>query len=73
MNQYGVIMDFDDMDQTVRTRVLDVFDHMHLNDVVDNPTVENLVINVWDRLRDPLPLTEVTLWESRRSWARLRS
>jgi 6-pyruvoyltetrahydropterin/6-carboxytetrahydropterin synthase len=45
--------------------VLAVIDHNDLNQVLENPTAENVVIWMWGRLRDHVPgLKELQLWET---------
>lgn len=74
LDVHGVVIDFEDLDAVVHPHVIEVLDHVHLNDVVENPTVENLLRHIWDALEaQGLPLREVTLWETRRSWARIRA
>ena len=69
----GMVVDFDVLSEVVRANVIDVLDHRHLNDIVDNPTSENIVLWVWRRLAPVLPsLTELTLWETANACAILR-
>jgi 6-pyruvoyltetrahydropterin/6-carboxytetrahydropterin synthase len=74
INENGVIMDFDDLDKIVSSAVLDSVDHQHLNQLIDNPTVENVAGYIWSELDgEGLRLSELSLWETPRSWARLRA
>ncbi len=110
VSEVGVVIDFDDLDVVVRDHALEQLDHRHLNDIVNNPTVENVLIHVWDTLdaclqatnraleepqgyRDSrqrvgegdragaatgapwrgIDLSEITLWETPKSWARIRA
>ena len=60
----GMIIDFADVDQIVKETVLDVVDHQHLNDFLDNPTAELIIMWFWELLTPRLPsLVEITLWE----------
>jgi 6-pyruvoyltetrahydropterin/6-carboxytetrahydropterin synthase len=53
--------------------VIDALDHRHLNDIIENPTSENIVLWMWRRLIAPLPqLAELTLWETAKAGAVLR-
>lgn len=62
----GMVLDFDDLGMTVGRVVLDRLDHRCLNDLVENPTAENLAAWIWGRLRESLPgLVEVELAETR--------
>ncbi len=68
----GMALDFGDLKQVVRERVLDALDHTHLNDLLPLPSAENICVWIWERLAGPrlpqlglaLPLVEITLWES---------
>lgn len=63
----GLAVDFGDLKRIVRDQVVDRLDHVHLNDLIDNPTAENIARWVWARLAGPLEgLEEVELWETRR-------
>jgi 6-pyruvoyltetrahydropterin/6-carboxytetrahydropterin synthase len=60
----GMIFDFDDLKKAVREHVLGRVDHRDLNEVLDNPTAENLVRWIWEALEPSLPgLCEVRLHE----------
>jgi 6-pyruvoyltetrahydropterin/6-carboxytetrahydropterin synthase len=69
----GMIVDFDDVARTVGATVIDALDHRHLNDTIENPTSENIVVWIWRRLAPQLPgLTELTLWETATACAVVR-
>ena len=66
----GMIEDFDTIKQIVRSRVIDVLDHRTLNDVIENPTAEHIVMWVWRALEPHLAgLDELVLWETANSCA----
>jgi 6-pyruvoyltetrahydropterin/6-carboxytetrahydropterin synthase len=61
----GMVVDFDLLGQTVRTTVIEALDHRSLNDLVENPTSENIVAWIWHELAPRVPqLVELTLWET---------
>jgi 6-pyruvoyltetrahydropterin/6-carboxytetrahydropterin synthase len=61
----GMIRDFDEVKRTVWEQVLSRVDHYHLNDIVENPTAENLVLWMWERLAPLIPgLKELKIWET---------
>lgn len=62
----GMGCDFSDIDATVRERVLALADHRNLNDVLDNPTAENICVWIWGQLDGALPgrLVEIELHET---------
>jgi len=60
----GMIADFGVIKQLVAERVLAKVDHRTLNDVLDNPTAENIARWIWETLEGALPgLVEVRLYE----------
>ncbi|MGA8326039.1 MAG: 6-carboxytetrahydropterin synthase QueD [Candidatus Cybelea sp.] len=69
----GMIEDFDRVERVVSERVIEALDHQHLNDYIENPTVENIVLWIWERLDGALPLLdEIVLWETATACAVLR-
>lgn len=69
----GMVVDFDVLSQVVRGSIVDALDHRHLNDIIDNPTSENIIAWVWRTLAPQLPqLAELTLWETATACAILR-
>jgi len=69
----GMIQDFDEIERVVGESVLEALDHRHLNDHIEYPTVENIVLWIWQRLDGRLAgLDEVVLWETATACAVLR-
>jgi 6-pyruvoyltetrahydropterin/6-carboxytetrahydropterin synthase len=69
----GMIQDFDEIERIVDDCVLDALDHRHLNEYIENPTVENIVLWIWQRLEERIQgLDEVVLWETATACAVLR-
>ena len=69
----GMIEDFDRIERVVSERVLEKLDHQNLNEFIDNPTVENILLWIWERLDGALTrLDEVVLWETATACAVLR-
>lgn len=61
----GMIRDFDEINRKVWDKVLVEVDHHNLNERMDNPTAENLVVWLWERLQPQLAgLKELRLWET---------
>lgn len=61
----GMSKDFGHIKRTVREHALDRIDHNDLNQFVDNPTAENVVQWIWQRLHPALPgLLELQLYET---------
>jgi 6-pyruvoyltetrahydropterin/6-carboxytetrahydropterin synthase len=68
-----MIEDFDRIERIVDERVIGVLDHQNLDDFVENPTVENIVLWIWKRLAGKLlSLDELVLWETATACAVLR-
>jgi len=68
-DEEGMIIDFLQLKDIVKREVLDQLDHSYLNQIIDQPTAENIARWVWNRLKIPLTneghaLYEVTVWES---------
>jgi 6-pyruvoyltetrahydropterin/6-carboxytetrahydropterin synthase len=60
----GMVADFGEVKRAVDERVLARVDHRDLNDVLENPTAENIARWIWETLAPGLPrLAEVRLWE----------
>ncbi len=69
----GMIEDFERVERIVVDRVLTALDHQNLNDLIENPTVENIVLWIWKRLDGALlRLDELVLWETATACAVLR-
>jgi len=69
----GMIDDFDTIKQIVRQHVVDLLDHQTLNDFIENPTAEHIIMWAWDALHPHLDgLEELVLWETANSCAVLR-
>ena len=69
----GMIEDFDEIRRIVKSAAIDLLDHQTLNDFIENPTAEHIVMWIWRRLEPALPgLAEITLWETRTSSVVLR-
>jgi len=58
----GMIMDFADVKAAFQP-LLDRLDHFYLNEIegLENPTAENLVVWIWDRLKPVLPELSMVL------------
>lgn len=72
----GYVMDLKVLRDQVEARVVEDVDHRNLNQQVPwlegvNPTTENLVVAIWNRLAGALPegvrLARIVLWETPRN------
>jgi len=69
----GMGPDFLAIRRIVTERVFDAVDHKYLNDIIDNPTAENILKWMWRRLAPDIPgLFEIILWETPDLWAAYR-
>jgi len=64
-----MVIDFKELKNIIQDQIVDAFDHKFINNVVPyNPTAENMVADIADRLKLHLPtkikLLEVKLWET---------
>jgi 6-pyruvoyltetrahydropterin/6-carboxytetrahydropterin synthase len=68
-----MVEDFDTIERIVEETIVSQLDHRHLNDLLENPTAENLLCWIWDRLAPALSgLDELVLWETAGACAVLR-
>lgn len=68
----GMVYDFVELKGLVKERIIDKFDHAYLNDIIPQPTAENIAIYVWNELKDGIKrhncrLYEVEVWETKTS------
>ena len=73
----GMILDFIELKRIVNEEIISQFDHAYLNDIISQPSAENLAEYVFKKL-DPLlsgpnySLHEIAVWESATSGAMFR-
>lgn len=68
-----MVEDFDAVEALVAAEILAALDHQNLNDVIENPTAEDILLWIWRRLEPRLPaLDELVLWETPDACAVLR-
>lgn len=61
----GMAIDFAELKRIVEGRILQRLDHVYVNDLIDNPTAERMVVWIWDELRPALPgLQQIELHET---------
>ena len=60
LNEYGIIMDFS-MLKLYLKGVTNEFDHKYLNDIIENPTAENIIQIFWDKLEKELKFHNIKL------------
>ncbi len=69
LDKEDMIMDFTELKKIVKENVLNVLDHAYINDIIKQPTAENIAIWIWKQLflklkRDNCSLYEIEVWET---------
>ena len=65
----GMIIDFLEVSKIVKENVISVLDHSYLNDIISQPSAENIALWIWEKLDDKLKrencnLYEIHVWET---------
>lgn len=60
----GMVMDYKQIKAIAEKEVIEKLDHQHLNDIIKNPSSENLIIWIWKKLEKHLPLSKLRLYET---------
>jgi 6-pyruvoyltetrahydropterin/6-carboxytetrahydropterin synthase len=60
----GMVIDFNLIKSTVNEKVIDILDHQMLNEIVKQPTAENLAIWIWSQIEGEVDIYEIKLWET---------
>ena len=74
----GMIIDFIELKQIVKDRVISRLDHAYINDIIPQPSAENIALWVWQEIeegvrRDNCKLYEVHVWETETSCVTVRA
>lgn len=66
----GLVVDFTLLKKVVEEKVLKKLDHRDLNEIMPNPSAENIALWIWDKLKNinrllraPVELDSVRVWE----------
>jgi len=60
----GMVLDYKILKKKVKEKVISKVDHTNLNDLLENPSSENIVIWIWEKLESELPLKKIRLYET---------
>jgi len=60
----GMVIDFEIIKNIVNKNVIEIFDHAYINDVITQPTAENMSNWIWNQLSKDLNLCKIELWET---------
>lgn len=68
----GMIIDFIELKNIVNNEVINILDHTYINEIISQPTAENIAIWIWNRLEDKIKrenchLYEIQIWETEES------
>jgi 6-pyruvoyltetrahydropterin/6-carboxytetrahydropterin synthase len=77
-NKESMVIDFCELSSIVKERILSVLDHSYINEVLPQPSAENIAIWIWKQLeqavlRDNCKLEIIEVWETTSSCAILCS
>ena len=69
----GMVTDFESITSVVGREIVDRLDHRTLNEFIENPTAENVLLWIHAQIAAALPLLdELVLWETPTACAVLR-
>ncbi len=70
----GLALDFAVLEKLVWEKAVGLLDHSFLNDHMKNPSAENIVVWLWQKLAGALPVTlhEIVLYETPTSFVTYR-
>lgn len=60
----GMVEDFNIIKKIVEKNILNILDHSLINDHIEQPTAENIVIWIWKNLEYKLNLYKIEIWET---------
>ena len=71
----NMVIDFGKIKEIVNKNVIEKLDHQVLDDLVENPTAENITQWIWDRLESEIrgmdvEIVSVKLWEGKDKWVK---
>ena len=73
----GMIIDFIELKQIVKDKVISRLDHSYINEIITQPSAENIAVWIWGELsesvrRENCSLSEVHVWETETSCVTVR-
>ena len=77
-DEEGMILDFCELSSVVKDRVISRLDHVYINNIIEQPTAENIALWVWKEIEDLVRrpncrLSFVEVWETATSCVTLRA
>jgi len=70
----GMVIDFEDLKSLLK-EIVAKFDHGLINDLIENPTCENICLAIFSEIRDrlkDLKVVRVRVYENPDKWAEIR-
>jgi 6-pyruvoyltetrahydropterin/6-carboxytetrahydropterin synthase len=64
IDQNGLVIDFKDLKEIVKNEIISELDHKYLNEIINQPTAENICVWIWKKLSGKLNLYELKLYET---------
>lgn len=76
INEKGWVINFKDLKKIVNEKVIDKLDHTFLNELIDLPTAENILVWILGMIEVPITLLgckikSLTLYETSNSYAKI--
>lgn len=76
-DEEGMVIDFLELKKIVKENVLNILDHSYINEIIEQPSAENIAEWIWERLKEKLNteryfLYEIKLYETPTSYVTLR-
>ena len=73
----GMVIDFNELKKIVKNDVLNILDHSYINDIIEQPSAENIAEWIWNKISNKLQtdryfLYEIKLYETPTSYVTLR-
>lgn len=63
-NHTGMVIDFKDVKDIVKRKIIDELDHKYLNNFIYNPTAEVIAQWIWLNLQEELDLYKIKVYET---------
>ncbi len=74
----GMIIDFVELKNIVNNKIISKLDHNYINDLITQPTAENIAVWIWrelekDLTRENCNLFKISVWETETSCVKINS
>jgi 6-pyruvoyltetrahydropterin/6-carboxytetrahydropterin synthase len=73
----GMIIDFTILKKIIKEKIINILDHRYLNEIIKQPTAENIALWIYNELKDDfekykVKISEINLWETEDSSVTLK-